>query len=178
MEVTIVRHTTVDVPPALCYGQTDVPLKNSTFHEEATKVREALRLRGFDGVFTSPLSRCTILASFCGYKLAERDDRLKELHFGKWENTFIYDSDDPEVREWFENQLHQPTHGGESFLDMKKRVESFYRDRRKEGYKRILVYAHGGTILTTRIILGETFEGDLFQHLPPYASIHDFVIEL
>lgn len=27
MEVILIRHTSVDVPPGMCYGQTDVPLK-------------------------------------------------------------------------------------------------------------------------------------------------------
>ena len=26
MEVILIRHTSVDVPPGVCYGQTDVPL--------------------------------------------------------------------------------------------------------------------------------------------------------
>ena len=29
MEVIFIRHTSVDVPPGVCYGQTDVPLRNS-----------------------------------------------------------------------------------------------------------------------------------------------------
>ena len=34
MEVILIRHTSVDVPPGVCYGQTDVPLK-PTFEQEA-----------------------------------------------------------------------------------------------------------------------------------------------
>lgn len=34
MEVIFIRHTSVDVPPGVCYGQTDVPLRNS-FEQEA-----------------------------------------------------------------------------------------------------------------------------------------------
>ena len=34
MEVILIRHTSVDVPVGICYGQTDVPLKES-FEEEA-----------------------------------------------------------------------------------------------------------------------------------------------
>ncbi len=33
MEVILIRHTSVDVPPGVCYGQTDVPLK-PTFEQE------------------------------------------------------------------------------------------------------------------------------------------------
>ena len=34
MEVIFIRHTSVDVPLGVCYGQTDVPLRNS-FEQEA-----------------------------------------------------------------------------------------------------------------------------------------------
>ena len=36
MVVYLIRHTSVDVPQGVCYGQTDVPL-NPTFEEEAAK---------------------------------------------------------------------------------------------------------------------------------------------
>ena len=35
MEVTFIRHTSVDVPPGVCYGQSDVPLRDS-FEQEAS----------------------------------------------------------------------------------------------------------------------------------------------
>ena len=37
MNVYLVRHTAVDVPRGMCYGQTDVPLKE-TFPQEAAAV--------------------------------------------------------------------------------------------------------------------------------------------
>ena len=37
MEVILIRHTSVDVPPGVCYGQTDVPLK-PTFEQEAARL--------------------------------------------------------------------------------------------------------------------------------------------
>lgn len=39
MEVILIRHTSVDVPPGMCYGQTDVPLK-PTFETEAAVTAE------------------------------------------------------------------------------------------------------------------------------------------
>ena len=38
MRVTLVRHTSVDVPQGTCYGHTDVPVKTS-FPEEAALVK-------------------------------------------------------------------------------------------------------------------------------------------
>ena len=66
MEVILIRHTSVDVPKGVCYGQTDVPLRDS-FEEEASITAQQLQNDVFDAVFTSPLSRCTRLADHCGY---------------------------------------------------------------------------------------------------------------
>ena len=67
MEVILIRHTSVDVPPGVCYGQTDVPLK-PTFEAEAAVTAENLKAYlPFDHVYTSPLTRCVRLATYCGY---------------------------------------------------------------------------------------------------------------
>ena len=42
MEVILIRHTSVDVLPGVCYGQTDVPLK-PTFEQEAAVTQENLK---------------------------------------------------------------------------------------------------------------------------------------
>ena len=64
MEVILIRHTSVDVPKGVCYGQTDVPLRD-IFEEEASITAQQLQNDVFDAVFTSPLSRCTRLADHC-----------------------------------------------------------------------------------------------------------------
>ena len=84
MDVFLIRHTSVDVPAGTCYGHTDVALR-PTFPEEAARVKQQLDTYTFDAVYTSPLSRCTRLATYCGYPDALRDDRLKELNMGAWE---------------------------------------------------------------------------------------------
>lgn len=43
MEIVLIRHTSVDVPPGVCYGQTDVPLKPS-FEQEAAVTKENLKV--------------------------------------------------------------------------------------------------------------------------------------
>ena len=70
MVVYLIRHTSVDVPQGVCYGQTDVPL-NPTFEEEAAQTSARLKGLQFDKVYMSPLTRCIRLAlslihiSFC-----------------------------------------------------------------------------------------------------------------
>ena len=96
MEVILIRHTSVDVPPGVCYGQTDVPLK-PTFEQEAAITQENLKnYLPFDHVYTSPLTRCVRLASYCGYPDAERDKRIMEINFGSWEMK-PFDRNDDEI---------------------------------------------------------------------------------
>ena len=62
MVVYLIRHTSVDVPQGVCYGQTDVPL-NPTFEEEAAQTSARLKGLQFDKVYMSPLTRCVRMAN-------------------------------------------------------------------------------------------------------------------
>lgn len=84
MKVILIRHTSVDVPKGVCYGQTDVPVA-ATFTEEAEMTKKALGDRTFDAVFSSPLTRARLLADYCGYPTPVTDNRLMEMNMGDWE---------------------------------------------------------------------------------------------
>lgn len=126
MKVYLVRHTSVDVAPGTCYGQTDVPLRAS-FQEEAEACKKALQDTGmhFSRIYTSPLSRCTRLAAYCGFPGAERDERLKEMNMGEWEMQRFEEITDPRIQEWYDDYLRVRTTGGESFMDVLARVSDF-----------------------------------------------------
>lgn len=174
MKVYIIRHTAVDVPQHICYGQTDVPLK-PTFVEEAKLVKKNLEGLHFEAVFCSPLSRCVRLADFCGYGDAERDPRLLELNFGDWEWQFLYSMTHlPQVRYWFDHQLTHPTPGGESIMDMRERLNRFIQEKKGEGNGSIALFAHGGIHLCAMMLLGQTFDNDIFYSLPPYGAVREY----
>ena len=83
MQVTLIRHTRVNVPKDILYGQLDVGLADS-FPQEAEAYRQQLP-RDFDAVFSSPLTRCKRLAETLEYTAIEFDERLMEYNFGNWE---------------------------------------------------------------------------------------------
>ena len=171
MEVILIRHTSVDVPPGTCYGQTDVPLR-STFPEEAKMVREGLANHlPFDEVYTSPLSRCTRLATCCGYLDARHDARLLEMNFGAWEMQRYDEIRDPHLEEWYTDYLHQPATGGESFEEQLKRVSSFLDELRKKNYQRVAVFTHGGVIICALIYAGLVRPEEAFSQVPPYGGM-------
>ena len=171
MRIYFVRHTSVDVPQGITYGQTDVPV-NSIFETEAEQVKERLTGLVFDAVWTSPLSRCVRLATYCGYPDAYRDDRLKELSFGAWEmKTWDEISMDPRSERWFADWLHTPAPQGESFQDQFERLRQFIVEMSRQGYHQICVFAHGGILTCARIYAGEYPLEEAFKKIPPYGSV-------
>ena len=148
MRVTLVRHTTVDVPRMICYGQTDVPLKES-FEEEAKVVRGKINPKTYDHVYCSPLPRCVRLA-------------------------FMYSNPDPRVSHWFENQLTEPMPSGESFLMIKDRFRDFLQEKKAEQQDNLLVFTHGGIFLSAELLKGKTFNNDFFDYLPPYGTVAEY----
>lgn len=175
MKVTLIRHTSVDVPRGTCYGQSDVPLRDS-FEEEAKVVKARLSGRSFDKVYTSPLSRCVKLAEYCGYGNAERDERIMELNFGDWEMHLFDDIKDPRLQEWYDNYLHVCATNGESFDDQLRRVSDFLNELQHAPYQNVAVFTHGGVLICAEIYTGQIREEEAFNALLPYGS--ELTIEL
>ena len=171
MEVILIRHTAVDVPTGTCYGQTDVPLK-STFEEEAAVTKAALENCGpIDYAYTSPLSRCTRLAAFCGYADAERDPRILELNFGEWEMMLFDDISDPHLQEWYADHINTPVSGGESFMMQYLRVSNFLDELRTKPWQRVAVFAHGGVLVSAQVYAGLVTPEAAFAALPPFGGL-------
>lgn len=164
--MTFVRHTAVDVPPGVCYGQSDVGLKDS-FPDEAADVKARISGGDYDAVFTSPLSRCVRLAGECGYPDAQRDERLKELNFGEWEMRRFDEIDDPRLQEWYDDYLNVRPTGGESFVDQRERLRQFIESLH---CRHALVFAHGGILMNAMILAGIVTEDKVFTMQPPYGG--------
>lgn len=171
MEIILIRHTSVDVPPGICYGQTDVPLK-PTFEQEATVTAEHLKdYLPFDHVYTSPLSRCVRLATFCGFPDAERDKRIMEINFGSWEMTSFEHNDDPHLKEWYADYMNVAATGGESFAMLYQRVSNFLDELRTKPYNKVAIFAHGGVLICAQIYAGLIEPAEAFSALTPYGGI-------
>jgi len=170
MKLVMVRHTRIAVPPGICYGQTDVPVYE-TFPEEAAAVREKLAGWVPDRVYTSPLGRCVSLAGFCGYPDAVWDDRLKELHFGEWEN---HPWDELDMSVWETDWIGNPPPGGESFVQMYERVSGFLDELKTKSINTALVFTHGGVINCARIYFGQNTFEDVFDRMSEYGQVWEF----
>ena len=176
MEIVLVRHTSVAVPRGTCYGQTDVPVAD-TFEQEAAATRQSLSpYLPFDAVYSSPLTRARLLAAYCGYRCPIVDDRLMEMNMGAWEMHRYDDIQDPNLQEWYDDYMHQPTPSGESFQMLYARVASFLDELRTQDYKRVALFAHGGVLIAAGLYAGLFDEKTAWDHLVPYGGLQKITI--
>ena len=173
MKLTMIRHTSVAVPAGVCYGFSDVDL-NSSFEAEAETVKVQLSGRSFDKIYSSPLSRCTKLAEFCGYTDYTTDDRIKELNFGDWEMKSWMEIDKADASAWFADWLHCPTKNGESYDMMHKRINAFLDDLKASGVESACVFCHGGVIRLAHVYLGIHPIEESFEFAVEYGQVFDF----
>lgn len=175
MRVTLIRHTRVAVPPGTCYGWSDVPLAD-TFEEEAETPRRALQTMPIERAWTSPLSRARRLAQYCGFADATPDPRLREMHMGAWEMQRYDDIRDEALQRWYDDYMHLPATGGESFPMLRQRVGAFLDELRAMPYRHVAVFTHAGVIVAAGLHVHLYDEADAFAHQPPYGGMMDIML--
>ena len=176
MKVYAIRHTAVAVQPGICYGQSDVDVASS-FQTEKGEVVKSVSDIEFERIYSSPLQRCRKLAEevFHG-KQIYFDDRLLELNFGEWELKSwdeIYSN--PEGKKWMDDYQNLPTLNGESYPEMKQRVEHFLNDLKDTECEQVAVVAHAGVIrLLKHLIDGDAMDSLFAEFKPAYGSVTIF----
>lgn len=163
-KLILVRHTAVARPLGTFYGHTDVPLADSAETDIAQTVAQLQPLiSGPTKLITSPLTRSLLLAQalvpVAGNLL--KDDRLKELHFGQWEDKHFDDLPKKQLQAWMDDFVNARTPDGESFQDLQDRVVAAYYDARAAFPKKTLIMVcHAGPI---RALLAHWYKTALAQ---------------
>ncbi len=170
MEITLIRHTRVAVEGGTCYGWSDVPVAD-TFEQEAEVVRQHLNGIVFDAAYTSPLSRARKLAAFCGFPDAIPDPRLREMNMGDWEMCRYDEIADPALQRWYDDYLHLPATGGESFPILCDRVGEFLDELSTTPHQRVAVFSHAGVLVAAGIWAGLWTPEEAFSHQVDYGGI-------
>ncbi len=146
MKLTLIRHTSLQIAPGVCYGQTDVDV-SVHFMQEALITQKKLANMPIDAVFCSPLQRCVKLAEALKLSNVQQDDRLKELHFGDWEMQAWGDIPRDYFDEWAQNYAHMAPPNGETFSQLQARGIVFINEMLNQHHsKHVLVVTHGGMI--------------------------------
>lgn len=180
MNLHIVRHTKLNVPPGVCYGETDVEVRAS-FQEEAGIVKSKLDGIRFTHCFSSPLTRCRVLAeNIISYSLTiQYDDRLKELNFGQWEGkkweNLIHTL---KAKQWFDDYLNNACPAGESYAILIERIRSFVDDLKQlPGNSEVLIVTHGGPIRCFLVILKGIAPEHIFDIIIDYGEVKNIKLE-
>ncbi len=149
-------------------GQGDAPLTDLGI-EQARSVGRRLRRELGDIATTpfvsSPLGRCRhtarLICEAAGWvdTAPMFDDRLKEIHFGRWEGMTVAEIEARDADEWAArsaDKWHHPAPGGESYEDVSLRIAQWLTER--PASTPTLAVCHGAT--------GAVLRG-LYLNLPP-----------
>lgn len=174
MKITYIRHTSLDISPDICYGQSDIDVSNA-FNHECDAVKQKLANYSFDAIYTSPLQRCVKLAVELELDNPVHDHRLKELDFGDWEQLNWSSIPREHFDHWANDYANIAPPSGETFTDLQNRGTDFLTEMRQiypNGH--IAAISHGGMI---RAMLAHTLNiplKSLFRFAVDYASVTTF----
>jgi alpha-ribazole phosphatase len=124
----------------VCYGQSDVGIAEDAA-EVAARIRSLLPDAPF---YSSPLTRCRLLAEAL-HPAPQFDDRLRELHFGRWEMRTWDEIGRAAVDAWAGDPLHYADHGGESVAMLRRRAAACAREIAARHEETVLVI-HAGVM--------------------------------
>ncbi|GAA4846275.1 alpha-ribazole phosphatase [Algivirga pacifica] len=144
MEIYLIRHTTPDIPEGVCYGQTDVGVKDS-FNQEVKRLQEVLPTT-FNRIYHSPLQRCRLLAEAFDGQDVVVDERLKEWNFGAWEMQPWNSIPKELLTPFMEDFVNLSPPNGESFLLFHDRVNTFLEQLPYQEDTKVGIFTHGGVI--------------------------------
>ena len=146
MKLTLIRHTSLQVPVGVCYGQSDIDVA-ANFADELGLTKAKIAGMMFDAVYTSPLQRCDKLAVALSIGEVMHDARLKELNFGDWEMQAWDDIPRNIFDDWAHNYANKAPPNGETFSQLQQRGLSFLAEMLvKHAGEHIVVISHGGFI--------------------------------
>ncbi|MDJ0837812.1 MAG: alpha-ribazole phosphatase family protein [Acidobacteriota bacterium] len=144
MELIYIRHTAVGVPPGTCYGISDIPLAE-TFPQDLESVRGKLVDPLPARWYSSPSSRCRLLAEALAPGDIEIDDRLTEMNFGEWESLPWKELPRDQVTRWSQNLEGPAAPRGETGQQLIDRNVAFF-EALKASDEDAVVVTHSGCV--------------------------------
>lgn len=171
MKLFLIRHTSLQIPAGICYGQSDIDI-SSSFMDEALQTQQKLVNTQFDAIYTSPLQRCKKLAHALNIGEPIVDNRLMELHFGDWE-MLTWDDIPRDIFDlWAHDYANLAPPNGETFSQLQQRGVSLLEDVLAiYPTGNIAVVTHGGMIRALLAhVLNMSLKG-LFRFTIDYGSV-------
>lgn len=177
MKITLIRHTSVYNPRAICYGNGEVQLAPS-FKQEVEHILSANNFTDVSHVFSSPSVRCTLLAEECfpNHAIALQP-LLSEMNFGTWQGQ-TWESLAAEAKEFYADfSYNKQFPNGESFMQLKLRVQTFIDFLHTQTIRHAAIITHGGTIRAFLSIIMPDIYSDAAMLPIEYGYVHTFTIK-
>ena len=74
------------------------------------------------------------------------------------------------MQEWYDDYIHQPTTGGESFLQQYQRVAAFLDELKGKPYQRVAIFAHAGVLISAGLYGGLYSWDNAWDNLADYGE--------
>ncbi len=171
--LTFIRHTKTVAQPGICYGQADIDLA-PTCHDEMNVVLEKIKHLQPQFMVSSPLLRCTKLASFLEKHIElsfQVDERIKEVSFGEWELKPWDEINQPKLFEWTKAYEDTPPPGGESFNMLLNRFDSFWNEIWQNEAKEVFLITHDGILRSALVKALKLNSRQVFSFNLSYGTI-------
>lgn len=173
MEIFVIRHTEVNNPDNICYGNYDIPLMKN-FDIKSKNIFKNLPHK-FDQIFSSPSKRCTDLLNSQNKNFITKRE-LRELEFGDWEGKKWDEINQKDLNFWMEDYVNRSPKNGERMIDLFNRSIEFTYSTYKLNLKKILFVTHSGVI---RSLLSEAKKinlDEIFNVSVEYDEIFRFKV--
>ncbi len=144
--IYLIRHTEVYNPTKLCFGQSEMPLEEN-FTVQFDWIKERLDLNETALYYSSPLRRCTKLASYLSEDKFITEQRISDQNFGTWEMKEWEEIPEKELNARSEDFVNYKIKKGESFLGLYDRAIDFYEEIISANEsENIVIVTHAGVI--------------------------------
>jgi alpha-ribazole phosphatase len=174
VEIYLIRHTTPNVDPGICYGQADLGLADS--FDKEFKMLKCHLPNTFDIVYSSPLRRCKLLAEELSPNIIY-DPRLQELNFGRWEMKPWNVIPEEELQKWMKDFVSVAVPEGENFQMLYNRVSTFYKELNNTNARTAAIIAHAGVIRAIVAIVLEIPLKNAFKLPVAYGSVTKLLLD-
>jgi alpha-ribazole phosphatase len=175
MHCYLVRHPQPADVTGLCYGRQEVPVDVQSVVEAAAAVRGRIPENVLEGarIFSSPASRCLILAR---YLAAPREPRvaedLAEMDFGSWEGRAWDQVPRDQLDAWAKDVWHYRPGGVESAAMVAARWQRWVKRMRSSGDDAVVAVTHAGVIRVALALAGTPRSAALLQVPVAFGSVH------
>jgi len=157
--IGLLQHGAVEAGDVFC-GELDTLLTKASWKQLRQTFGRASP--DWDAVVTSPRMQCASFAEWFAQKYdlpLVRDERLREIHFGEWEEhnpQAVMATHPEELAQWWLNPAQVSPPGGESFGNFRARVLDAWTEMgRAYRGERVLVVTHA---LVIRVIIAHVLQ--------------------